>query len=293
MIHLFADAIKSGRFVVTGWCTPPRGTNVDDVRACANALKDVTSAIHVPECEDGVRMSALAACSHLIAAGAEPILHLVTRDVNRIALQAALLGAASFGVKSVLCTTGRHQALTDSKSARGVFDVDQIQLLAIADRMRQSGELVSGAKIDGGFDMLLGTDTNPFSEPMELAVMTLEKAIAAGADFVVTQPIFDLDRFEAWMQLVRERGLHERVCIIASVMPLASAEQAVDLAGKYSHLRIGEDFIARLSSFSGTQLASDIAKTLKSTDGLRGVCVMGDDCPAAREVILSSGIAGG
>lgn len=292
MTGSFADAIKSGRFVVTGWCVPPRGTNADPIKACAETLSGVTDAVHVPECEDGVRMSALAACSHLIAAGVEPILHLVTRDMNRIALQAALLGAASVGVRCVLCTTGRHQALTDSRSTRGVFDVDPIQLLRIADALRKHGVLAEGAKIEGTLDVLLGTDTNPFSDPMALQVLALEKAVAAGADFVVTQPVFNLDKFNAWMQLVRDRGLHERTAIIASVMPLASAQQASDLAAKYNHLDIGEDTIARLASSPGTRIASDTAKALKGISGLRGLCVMGDDCLSAREVILSSGIAG-
>lgn len=291
MRRSFADAIKLGRFVVTGWCVPPRGTDTGTVKACAEMLRGVTNAIHVPECEDGVRMSALAACNHLIAADAEPILHLVTRDMNRIALQAALLGAASMGVRCVLCTTGRHQALTDLRSARGVFDVDPVQLLAIADAMRKSGEPAGGTKIAGAFDVLLGTDTNPFSDPVELQVMALEKAVAAGADFVVTQPVFDLDKFEAWMRLVRERGLCDQTAVIASVMPLASAQQASDLAAKYNHLDIGQDIIARLAASPGTQIASETAQAVKEIDGLRGICVMSDDCVSAREVILSSGMA--
>lgn len=297
MTRSFADAltlnlIQGGEFVVTAQCAPLCGTSANSLKTCADVLAGVVNAVHVPECEDGIRMSALAACGHLISAGAEPILHLLTRDMNRIALQATLLGAASMGVKSVLCTTGRHQTLTDSRSARGVFDIDPIQLLAIADAMRKDGMLADGRKIEGEFNVLIGTDTNPFSDPIELQVIAMEKAVAAGADFVVTQPVFKLERFDEWMGLVRERKLHERTCIIASVMPLSSAQQAAELARKYSHLDIGDDVISRLASSSGAQIASETAASLKAIEGVRGICVMCDDCALAKEVISSSGIAG-
>jgi len=294
----FADAVRSGEFVVTVQCWPPRGADLDGLNACADALGGIVNAIGVAECEDGVRMSALAACGHLIAAGIDPILHLLTRDMNRIALQSALLGAASMGVRSVLCTTGRHQALTTSSSARGVFDVDPIQLLRIADAMRKTGELADGAKIDGELDLLLGTDTNPFCDPVELQVMAMGKAVEAGADFVVTQPVFVPGDFEAWMKLVRERELHERTCVIASVMPLTSAQQALDLADRYTHLHIPADVIDRLQHAPdpracGVGEAADLANELRGMDGVRGICVTcGEDYGLARDVISSSEIAG-
>lgn len=278
---------------MTAECAPPRGAGTDSLKACASSLAGLVNAIDVTECEDGVRMSAAAACGHLIAAGAEPILHLLTRDMNRIALQAALLGAASMGVKSVLCTTGRHQALTSSRSARGVFDVDPIQLLTIANGMRKNGELADGQPIESKVDFLLGTDTNPFSDPLELQVMTLEKAAAAGANFVITQPVFRLDRFNEWMNLVRERKLHERVCIIAGVLPLESARQATQLAETYSHLDIGGDVLKRLESTTGVALACETVTALRAIDGVRGICIMsGADCGLAKEILTASGIAG-
>lgn len=228
MSQSFVDAVRSGAFAVTAECVPPCGAGVEGFKTCAATLGDLVDAISVLECEDGVRMSALAACGHLISAGAEPILHLLTRDMNRIALQAALLGAASMGVRSVLCTTGKHQVLTTSRSARGVFDVDPIQLLAIADGIRKRAELADGQSIDGPIDFVLGTDTNPFSDPVELQVMALQKAIAAGADFVITQTVSDMARFNLWMGLVRDKALHLSTCIIARV---DSAETAKAVKG--------------------------------------------------------------
>lgn len=282
MSKSFPDAVRSGEFVVTSECAPPRGAGVDRLKQCAASLAGLVNAINVPECEDGVRMSALAACSHLISAGAEPILHLLTRDMNRIALQAGILGAASMGIKSILCTTGRHQALTTSRSARGVFDIDPIQLIQIADAIRKTGELADGQTIDAPIDILLGTDTNPSAEPVELSVMTMEKAISAGADFVITQPVFKLDKFNDWMKLIRDKGLHERTCIVASVMPLSAAREAGN--DRYD--------ISDLPSDTATdvELASRTATALKAIGGVRGICVMaGDDIGLAKDII--SGIA--
>ena len=255
---------------------------------CAASFAGLIDGINVPECEDGVRMSALAASSHLIGAGAEPILHLLTRDMNRIALQANILGAASLGVKSILCTSGRHQTLTSSRSARGVFDVDPIQLLSIANAMRKTGQLADGQAIEGSLEILLGADTNPFSEPVELQVMTLGKAIGAGADFVMTQPVFKTDKFSEWMKLVRDKGLHERTQIIASIMPLSVARGVVRAGSTRFKL---DDQVS--DTVTDVEYASGIAKALKETEGVRGIYIMaGADYGFAKDVLSASGIAG-
>ncbi|MCL5104933.1 MAG: methylenetetrahydrofolate reductase [Armatimonadetes bacterium] len=294
--HL-AKAVGNGKFVVTAECRPPRGADVARIKACAAALGSSVDAVYIPESDDGVRLSSLAASGHLATAGAEPIMALLTRDLNRIALQSALLGAASGGIKNVLCTTGRHQALTTSGSARGVFDIDPIQLLRVADGMRKEGRLADGQSLDAPIDLVLGIDANPFAEPVELQVLALEKAINAGADFVITQPVFNLDRFNIWMSYVRERGLHENACIIASVMPLSSAQEAVALAEKFNILDIGDDVVERLQSAqyqraAGMHLAKETIDCLRKIEGVRGVHLMtGEDFELAAEVIKDSGLS--
>jgi len=292
-----ARAISSGGFVVTAECRSPRGPANGFADDCVARLGDKVNAITVSESEDGVRLSSLAACALIARAGVEPMLHILTRDMNRIALQSTILGAASLGVRNVLCTSGRHQALTTSGKARGVFDLDPIQLVSVADRMRKDGVLADGAKLDGPIDILLGADVNPFSDPMELQVIVLEKAAAAGADFVITQPVFNLDRFNAWMCSVRDRGIHERTRIVAGVMPLISAAGAVALAEKYTHLDILDDVAERLDAASdqrsaGITLAAETAKYLAGIDGVGGVHITsGDDAALAAEVIAASGIS--
>ena len=289
----FQKAIKNGAFVVTAECAPPRGSDAARLKSCPTALDGAVHAIYAPESEDGPRLSSLAACSHLASAGAEPIMALLTRDMNRIALQASILGAVSMGITSFLCTTGRHQALTSSNSARGVFDVDPVQLVRIADSLRKSGELADGTKIDAPVELTLGVDTNPFSDPVELQVMTLEKAVRAGADFVMTQPVFNLDRFNVWMSHIRERGLDKKVCVIASVMPLKSAQEATQLAEKFTHLDIRDEDVARLDTAqdqcaAGVHLASETIAYLRKVDGVRGVHLMTGEDPSLANVILNA-----
>ncbi len=142
-----------------------------------------------------------------------------------------------------------------------------------------------------------GRITNPFSDPVELQVIALDKVVRAGADFVITQPVFDLDRFNVWMTLVRERGIHTRTCIIASVMPLTSAQQAIVLAQKFNHLDIRDEDVQTLESSSdqraaGISLAARTAASLKNVEGVRGVHVVaGEDFELAAEVIKAGGLS--
>lgn len=267
-----AEAIKSGRFVITAECCPPRGAGFDAFNSCVSALGNVVDAISVPESEDGVRQCSLAGCSHLLNSGAEPVLHLLTRDMNRIALQSAILGAASMGIGNVFCTSGRHQALTDSATAKGVFDIDPLQLLQVADAMRRDGRLADGQTLDAPVELLLGTDANPFAEPIDLHIMVLQRAVAAGADFIMTQPVFDLARFEAWMAEVRKQDA--ATCIIPSV--LLSVPD--DIADKYKYYTPGPK-------------ADEIISGLRKIEGVGGVNLMtGGDYDAAAKIIASSGL---
>ncbi len=294
----FAEAIRNGELVLTAECSPPRGADAAKPKTCASALAKAVHAVSVPESEDGARLSSLAACGLIADAGAEPIVHLLTRDMNRIALQSAILGAASLGVRNVLCLAGRHQALTASASARGVFDIDPVQLLRVADTMRREGKLADGQELDAPVELTLGTDTNPFADPVDLQVMALDKAVTAGADFVITQPVFNLDRISVWMTYVRERGIHTRTCIIAGIMPVTSTQQAVSLAEKYCHLDIRDEIVERLDTASdkraaGVHLAAETIAYVKKIEGIRGIHLMtGDDPELAAEVLAASGLAG-
>ena len=292
-----AKAIENGGFLITAECRPPRGTGAAELRACAAALGNSVNAIYAPESEDGVRLCSLAASNHLASAGVEPIMCLLTRDLNRIALQSQILGAASMGLKNLLCLSGRHQALTTSGSAKGVYDVDAIQLISIANAIRKEGKLADGQVIDSPVELTLGTDTNPFADPMELQILTLEKAVMAGADFVMTQPVFNISKFNEWMSAVRDKEIDKRTCIIASVMPVITSQQAALLTDKYRHLSIPGDLLERLRTAgdrrsAGVHVATETAAQLSKIDGVRGIHLMtGDDFELAASIIATSGIS--
>ncbi|MDH7482468.1 MAG: methylenetetrahydrofolate reductase [Armatimonadota bacterium] len=287
-------AIKSGQFVIIAECLPPRGADAAKIKACAQVLGGMVHAVGAVESEDGVRLCSLAACNHLACAGAEPILHLLTRDLNRIALQATILGAVSLGITNIFCTTGRHQVLTAESCAKGVNDVDPIQLLRIADGMRKDGLLANGQELDGKIEFILGTDTNPFAEPMELQVIALEQAIRSGADFIITQPVYNLEAFNQWVKAISQRNIPSQTYIIAAVKPLTSKDEALALREKYRHLDIPDSVLSKLDATSGIDLAVETLIALKNTEGIRGVYLMtGDNFQLAADILKASGLSRG
>jgi len=261
-------------------------------------LSDKVHAVGAVESNDGPRLSALATCVHLASAGVDPILHLLTRDMNRIAIQATILGALSLGVHNIFCTAGRHQILTNEPHARGVFDVDSLQLVGIANGMR-NGVLAGGREIQPQPQLILGTDTNPYAQPMELQILSLEKAVAQGVDFVVTQPVFKLEEFATWLSLARERGICSRTCILPSVKPLTSAGEAADLRETHKAFDIPEQLISGLKDSkdpraTGIEHVVHTISEIRKMEGIRGLYLMtGEDPSLAVEIMAASGLSRG
>jgi methylenetetrahydrofolate reductase (NADPH) len=254
MVARMESILKAGGFTVTAGIEPPETADAGPLARAAEALARKVHAVLVSD-GDGPRMAGLAACLHLASAGIEPVLELSTRDMNRIALKSTLIGAASLGVGTVVCTAGIHQALTQSRAARGVFDLDPVQLLLAA------------RNIEDGRRLLTGTTTNPFSDPIELQILGLEKAARAGARFVITAPVFNLARLQEWMGLIREKGLHERIHIIAGVLPLSTADEAMELRERYCGLDIPDEIIQSIS----LDFAAETARELSKLEGIRGI----------------------
>jgi len=222
---------------------------------------------------------------------------LVTRDRNRIALQSDALGAAALGIKGVLCLSGDHQSLGICAQAAGVHDVDSIQLTQALKRMAREGKGFDDRSIDPPPQWLVGAVVHPYLRPFELSLLRLKKKIAAGADFLLTQAVFDLGAFKEWMEAVRSAGIQEQVPIIASVLPLASVEKARSLAERRTYGPIGEGVIARLAKASdpsgeGATLAAELGAELKGIPGVRGIHILsgGHEAVAAR-VIEQAGLA--
>jgi methylenetetrahydrofolate reductase (NADPH) len=244
-------------------------------------------------------MSAMAAASLAAQEGVEPILHVSTRDRNRAALVSDCLGAQALGVRNLLCTTGTHHTLGACRSARGVFDLDPLQLLSLYRGLAEDGSLVGEDRFAGAGPFCLGVTASPFADPMEMQIIRLAKAVAAGAQFAITQPIFDVERFEQWFGEVTRRGLHEKIAIVAGIQPLADAESARAHAEARPCPRIPAPALDRISSkpdkksqrAAGLEIALETLQRLKGLKGLRGFEIRGDgDAEIALEFLDKSGL---
>ncbi len=277
-----ASAIQSTGFIVTAEVLPPPAAEGAAIKAAADVMGDSLAAVSVADNHSGVGMSSLAASSVLLGIGHEPIYQVVTRDRNRIAIQSDLLGAAALGIKNVVCTSGHHQTLTGCSDSANVYDLDAIQVVWTVKQMRDKGVLLDGTAIAGQFSMLIGTVINPYLRPLELNMIQLAKKIEAGADFLQTQPVFDLDEFTVWLNAARKEGLVDKVAILVGVLPLRSAAEAEKLREAHTELRIPDAMVAKLKAAGnadaqekeGLKLCAEIIGKLKGMKGVRGIHIL-------------------
>jgi methylenetetrahydrofolate reductase (NADPH) len=274
--------LAQGTFAVTAEVGPPRGTNADTVRIKANQLRDYADAINVTDNQTAiVRMSSISACVHLMQMGIEPVMQIVTRDRNRIALQSDIMGAYSLGIRNILCLSGDHQTFGSQPEALNVFDIDSMQLLHTVRSMREEGKDMSGFLLNGAPRMFIGAAENPFADPFEFRVIRLAKKINAGADFIQTQCVYDIMRFKEWMAQARDQGLTERVHILAGVTPLKSARMAKYMATRVSGIRIPEAVLKRMedtpkeqAAAEGIKICLETMQELREIKGLHGIHLM-------------------
>jgi methylenetetrahydrofolate reductase (NADPH) len=277
-----AEKISTAEFILTAEWAPPATGQTSAVEAATAALGNHLAAVSVADNHAGVAMSSVAASAALLKLGWEPICQIVTRDRNRIALQSDLLGAAALGIRNVLCTSGRHQALMGRADSANVYDLDAIQLVGAVRQMRDEGMLLDGAPVSGQFPMLIGAVINPCLRPLELGLIQLAKKIEAGADFLQTHPVFDVAEFEAWLSEARQRGLAEKTAIIAGVLPLTGAEEAEQLRDIHTDLHIPDAVVERLKSAGdadaqkaqGVKLCAEAIARLKDMEGVRGIHIL-------------------
>jgi methylenetetrahydrofolate reductase (NADPH) len=274
--------LAAGHLAVTSECGPPRGTDPEVIVKKANLIKDHVDAINITDNQTSVtRMSSLAACIHLKLLGLEPVLQMVTRDRNRIALQSDILGAASFDIHNILCLSGDHQSFGDCPQGQNVHDLDSMQLLQTVRHMRDEGKFLGGDEIKRPPQMFAGAAANPFADPFEIRVPRLAKKIAAGAEFIQTQCIYNLDKFEEWMRLARERGLLEKVSILAGLTPMKSAGMARYMKKRVPGMDVPDELIKRLADTpkekqaqKGIDVCVESIQRLKEVEGIRGFHIM-------------------
>jgi methylenetetrahydrofolate reductase (NADPH) len=291
--------LSQGEFAVTAECGPPKGADPDVILKKGELLKGSVDSVNVTDNQTAiVRMSSLAACSLLKTAGLDPVLQMVVRDRNRISLQSDILGASALGIRNVLCLSGDHQIFGNQPQAVGVFDLDSIQFVQVVKGMRDDGVITGGDSLERKPEMFIGAAANPFADPLNFRIVRLAKKIKAGADFIQTQCIYNLDRFESWLSMAADRGLTEKVYILGGVTPLKSAGMARYMKNRVAGMDIPDDVIKRMEGVpkekqreEGINICAETILRLKELPGVKGVHIMAIEWEeAVGEIVKRAGL---
>ncbi len=272
--------LESGRFAVTAEAGPPKGTSSAVVQRKGEQLRHCCDAVNVTDNQTAiVRMSSLAGCALLKTQGVDPVMQIVCRDRNRIAIQSDVLGAVALGIGNILCLSGDHQRFGNHPTSKNVFDIDSIQLIQALKNMRDEKKFICGEDVSGEVPIYIGAAANPFADPFEFRVARLAKKIKAGADFIQTQAIYDIDKFGKWMEMVRERGLDEQVHILAGIIPIRSVGMARYMRDYVSGVSVPDEIITRMEQAEdakqeGVRIPLEIIEQLKEIPGIHGIHIM-------------------
>jgi len=274
--------LGQGEFAVTSECGPPRGASPDVIRKKGELLKDCVDAINITDNQTSVvRMSSFSACVILKQLGIDPVMQMVTRDRNRIAIQSDILGAAALGINNILCLSGDHQKFGDHEAAKNVYDLDSIHLIQTVKHMRDEGKFLGGDELEPPPRLFIGAASNPFADPFDFRVIRLAKKAAAGVQFIQTQCIFNIQRFKQFMQQVTDRGLHEKVHILGGVTPMKSVGMANYMKKMVPGMDVPDELITRIKGVEkekraeeGIKIAIETIQQLKEIEGVHGVHIM-------------------
>ena len=274
--------LNAGHFAFTGECGPPQGANVEHLKEKAHHLKGCVDAVNITDNQTAVvRMASWAASLILMQEGLEPNFQMVCRDRNRLAIQSDIIGIYSHGIRNMLCLSGDHQKFGNHPQAKNVFDIDSMQLIHAVKIMRDEGKFLNGEDIDVPPELFIGAASNPFAEPFEFRVHRLAKKIAAGADFIQTQCIYNMDRFREFMKKVVDMGLHEKCYILAGVTPMKSVGMARYMAKQVPGMDVPDSLITRLRGAGkgkvadeGIKFAIEQIEEFKEMEGIAGVHLM-------------------
>lgn len=272
----FKEGLTAGKFVVTSEIGPPKGVNIEKYIDEAESLKEKVTAFNVTDLQSAVmRFGSLATCRLLIERGMEPVLQMTCRDRNRLALQSDLLSAYGLGIENVLCLTGDHQSLGDHPQAKGVFDLDSVQLLAAATKLQEGKDLAEN-ELEGRPEFFLGAVVTPQAEHLELQIIKMKKKIEAGAQFFQTQAVYDTEEFKKFMRQVS----HFDVPVMAGLVILKSAGMARFMNAHVAGVNVPEELIEELekdkektkSGQTGVEIAIRTINEIK--DHCQGVHLM-------------------
>ncbi|MGD8560928.1 MAG: methylenetetrahydrofolate reductase [Desulfarculaceae bacterium] len=274
--------LEAGHFAVTGELGPPRGCDADVVREKAEHLKGIVDAVNITDNQTAmVRMSSWATSLIIKEMGLEPNYQMVCRDRNRLAMQSDILGAAALGISTLLCLSGDHPRFGDHPQAANVHDIDSIQLVAMVKKMRDEEKFLGGAELKGAPKLFIGAAANPFGDPFELRVLRLAKKVAAGADFIQTQCIYNMDKFKEYMKQAVDMGLTEKTKVLAGLTPLKSGGMANYMATKVPGMDVPKEIVDRIKGAPKEKQAEEGVKFLleqiqqmQEIEGVAGVHIM-------------------
>lgn len=274
--------LTEGHFAFTGELGPPRGTDADEVRKKASHLKGMVDAVNITDNQTAVvRMSSWAASIIILQEGLEPNYQMVCRDRNRLAMQSDILGAYAHGIRNMLCLSGDHQKFGDHPQAKGVFDIDSMQLIGMVKNMRDEGKFLGGTEIGHPPKIFIGAAENPFADPFEWRVHRLAKKIKAGVDFIQTQCVYNMEKFRTWVQQANDMGLTEKVYLLAGVTPMKSVGMAKYMKNNVPGMDVPDELIKRLQGVDkkmqadeGIKIACEQIEEFKQLKGVAGVHLM-------------------
>lgn len=291
--------LEAGDFAVTAELGPPKSADPEVVRKKAKLLKGYADAFNVTDGQTAVvRMASWAACVLQKEEGLEPVVQMTCRDRNRIALQMDVLGAAALGINNILVLSGDHMSFGNHPQAKGVYDIDSIQLIKIIKDLRDEKVVQSGEEIDVEPRMFIGAAVNPFAEPFEYRPYRLAKKIAAGVDFVQTQMVYNVPKFREYMKRVCDLGLHEKVYILAGVGPIKSLGAARYMATKVPGMDVPDKIVDRMKKSpkekraeEGIEICTEIIQQVREIPGVHGVHIMAIEWEeAVPEIVEGAGL---
>ncbi|MGB9715169.1 MAG: methylenetetrahydrofolate reductase [Thermodesulfovibrionales bacterium] len=272
--------LEGGYFAVTAEVGPPKGALSSVIKRKGELLKFYCDAMNVTDNQTAiVRMSSWSGCILLKEMGIDPVMQMVVRDRNRIAIQSDILGAVALGIRNILCLSGDHQKFGNHPTAKGVYDIDSIQLIQTLKTMRDERKFMCGEDLSGEVPIYIGAVENPFADPFEYRVHRLAKKVKAGADFIQTQAVFDVKKFSRWMEMVRNQGIDKQVHILAGVIPIKSVGMARYMRDNVSGISVPDDIVIRMEEAKdakeeGVKIATEIIDQIKEIEGIHGIHIM-------------------
>ncbi len=285
--------LTAGKFAVTTELGPPQDANGEVIRKKAQYCLGKVDGVNITDNQTSiVRMSSISSAVIALSCGLEPVVQMVCRDRNRIAMQSDILGAAALGIKNILCLSGDHQTFGNHPQAKSVFDIDSVQQIAMVKKMRDDGQFLSGDPIkEHRPKLFIGAVANPFADPFEFRVIRLAKKIEAGADFIQTQCVFDIDKFTRWMELVVKAGLHKKVYILAGITPVRSARALIYMKNEVAGMSIPDELIKRIEAAKeakeeGIKICLETIEKVRNIEGVSGIHLMPIGWESITPVIL-------